>query len=331
MEDERGWGGASLPCLTLHPSSSIARGFGDLVFVRGYVVFHFLSRAVMTRLSVRPLACLALVAGCGRGLPVAEVPAGTPAAVVPVDRLAPPWRMSDTRRVRAQRIQVSAVITSRVDSVVRTDSVASELAVSWGDDARASDAPLPVRVTRYVVRVAPDTTWRVPPGLLSPFALTATPSRGAVPVLCASTSAECSAAHIAAAQGWQESWIGAPAVLEPGAQWRDSTAYIMMRDSIPLAVTSVREFTVREAVLREGRVVLVVDRRSTQRLAGEGQQFGEAVRITGSGEGVMRLEVALASGAVVRGDGTAVLTLRLVGRRRTQDLTQESHITITAP
>ncbi len=239
--------------------------------------------------------------------------------------------MGELRRERAQRIQVSALLTSRVDSVVRTDSVASVLDVVWGDGARAGDAPLPVRVARYVVRVAPDTTWRVPPGIVGPFALTATPSRGAVPVLCASSAAECSAAQLAAAQGWQESWIGAPASLEPGATWRDSTQSLVVRDSIPLAVTNVREFTVREALVRDGAVVLVIDRRTTQRLAGEGRQFGEPVQITGQGEGVMRLEVAVGTGAVLRGDGTSVLTLRLVGRRRTQDLTQESHITITAP
>jgi hypothetical protein len=232
---------------------------------------------------------------------------------------------------------VAAVLTSRVDSsaavasgtpLVRTDSVSSVLDVSWGGRARDG---IPVRISRYVVRVSPDPEWRVPPGVDSAFSLVARAERGAVPALCVGAGAECTAARVAAAQGWQETWLGAPAVVEPGTRWLDSTAYIVMRDSIPLAVTSVREFTVREAVMREGRVLLVIDRRSTQQLAGEGRQLGEAVRITGSGEGVMRLEVSLANGAVVRGDGTSVLALRLVGRRRTQSLVQESAITITAP
>lgn len=271
------------------------------------------------------------MAACSGTLPVVRAPEAVPVASSPVDLLATPWRLRNARAVRAQRIAVTASLTSRVDSFVRTDSVASDLVVTWGDDSRSANTPLPVRVVRYAVRVAPDTTWRVPPGVESPFELLATPAGDAVPVLCRVSAPACTAANIAAAQGWQESWLGLPNTLAPGTTWRDSTSYTVLRDSIPLAVTSVREFTVREAVLREGAVVVMIDRRSTQRLAGEGRQFGEAVRITGSGEGVMRLEVALANGAVLRGDGTALLTLQLVGRRRTQELLQESHLTITAP
>ena len=276
------------------------------------------------------------LAACGGARPPVRAPEVGVEVPQVVDRLTPPWRIGEALGERAQRVAVSAVLTSRVDSsaaaVVRTDSVESVLDVRWGASASSgAREEFPVRVSRYVVRVAPDTAWRVPPGVGGAFMLPARAERRAVPVLCAAAGAECTAAHVAAAQGWQESWIGAPAVLEPGTRWRDSTAYVVMRDSIPLAVTSVREFTVREAVMREGRVVLIVDRRSTQQLAGEGRQFGEAVRITGRGEGVMRLEVALTNGGVLRGDGTSVLTLQLVGRRRTQSLTQESAITITAP
>lgn len=274
---------------------------------------------------------LLVLAACGGARPTVRAPEVGVEEPMAMDQLAAPWRIREALGERTQRVAVAAVLTSQVDSSassVRTDSVSSVLDVHWGGGARDE---IPVRVARYEVRVAPDTMWRMPPGIEGSFALPATPSRGALPALCVTASAECTAARLAAARGWQESWIGAPAVLEAGAQWRDSTAYIEMRDSIPLAVTSVREFTVREAVLREGRVVLLVDRRSTQQLVGEGRQFGEAVRITGRGEGVMRLEVALANGAVVRGDGTSVLTLQLVGRRRTQSLTQESAITITAP
>jgi hypothetical protein len=272
-----------------------------------------------------------LMTACGGALPAARTPGTAPVASTPVDLLATPWRLGNGRAVRTQRIQVTASLLSRVDSVVRTDSVASELVVTWGDDARSTSAPIPIRVTRYAVRVAPDTSYRVPPGVGGDFMLRATPQPSAVPALCREAVPECSAANIAAAQGWQETWLGLPSALEPGTTWRDSTMYTLFRDSIPLMVISVREFTVREAVLRDGAVVVAIDRRSTQQLVGEGRQFGEAVRITGSGEGVMRLEVALANGAVLRGDGTSVLTLELVGRRRTQSLTQESHLTITAP
>jgi hypothetical protein len=311
--------------------------FGFL-FRSSFLVFLRSVRVLMRLSRLLPLLGLA---ACGGARPPVRAPEVGVEVPQVVDRLTPPWRIGEALGERAQRVAVSAVLTSRVDSsaavasgaaVVRTDSVESVLDVRWGLGASGGVRnEIPVRVGRYVVRVAPDTTWRVPPGIGGAFVLSARAERGAVPVLCAAASVECTAAHVAAAQGWQESWVGGPAVLEPGMRWRDSTRSIVLRDSIPLAVTSVREFTVREAVLREGRVVLVVDRRSTNQLAGEGRQFGEAVRITGRGEGVMRLEVVLTNGAVLRGDGTSVLTLQLVGRRRTQSLTQESAITITAP
>lgn len=348
MEDERGRGGAlgrSAPLFFFLPSSFLLFPFFCFAMRVCYSPSAMMRRLFFPAAHVLPLrarrmafvaATVTAMMACGGTVPAARAPEAAPVARAPVDLLATPWRLGNARAARTQRIAVTASLTSRVDSVIRTDSVASELVVTWGDDARsaiaaASGAVLPVRVTRYAVRLAPDTAWRVPPGVGDVFELAATPTRGAVPALCSASAPACSAANVAAAQGWQESWLGLPSLLEPGTTWRDSTTYTVLRDSIPLVVTSVRVFTVREAVLREGAVVVMVDRRSTQQLAGDGRQFGEAVRITGNGEGVMRLEVALANGAVLRGDGTAVLTLQLVGRRRTQALTQESHLTITAP
>ena len=274
-------------------------------------------------------SCVLVMTACGGRVPVARAPEAAPVAAVPVDLLATPWRLGDGRAKRAQRIEVAAQLTSRVDSLVRMDSVRSELLVIWGDDASSSSRPIPVTVSHFAVRSGTDTTWHSPAGVTVPFTLEATPVRGAVPQLCAASA--CAAASLAAAQGWQESWLGLPTAMEPGTTWSDSTRYTVTRDSVPLMVTSIRHFAVREAFVREGAVVLVIDRHSRQELTGEGRQFGEPLQITGRGEGVMRMEVALRNGAVLRGDGTSILTLQLVGRRRTQDLVQESAITITAP
>jgi hypothetical protein len=340
MKDERGRGGAlgrsaplSFICLLqsfLPPFPALRVRRVILLPVMMSAPFFLSARRVLGRALLVTAGVTAMTA-CGGALPAARAPGAAPTASAPVDLLATPWRLGNGRAARTQRIQVEAQLTSRVDSTIRTDSVASDLIVSWGDDGRAGTAALPVRLVGYAVRVAPDTAWRVPPGVTIGAELSVTPMPGAVPALCAATAPTCTTSNIAAVQGWQESWLGLPSAMEPGTTWRDSTTYTVLRDSIPLTVTSVREFTVREAVRRERAVVLIIDRRSTQQLAGEGRQFGEAVRITGSGEGVMRLEVALTNGAVLRGDGTSVLTLQLVGRRRTQELTQESHLTITAP
>ena len=313
------------------PGSPALRALGVILLPVMMSAPFFPSARRALRHALLVTAGVTAMTACGGALPAARTPGAAPVASAPVDLLATPWRLGNGRAVRTQRIEVLATLTSRVDSLVRTDSVASDLVVTWGDDARSTSAPIPIRVTRYAVRVAPDTTYRVPPGVTGDFVLSATPQPSGIPALCREAAPGCSAANIAAAQGWQESWLGLPSALEPGTTWRDSTVYTVLRDSIPLAVTSVRDFTVREAFVRDGAVVVVVDRRSTQRLVGEGSQFGEPVRITGSGEGVMRLEVALENGAVLRGDGTSMLTLELVGRRRSQSLTQESHLTITAP
>lgn len=330
MEDERGGGvGGGSPLL--HPHLHWPRPW---VIVGGYAVPVSFSRVSIPRVPVLLWVALALGA-CGGRVPVRGAPRATTAATTPVDPLATPWQVGNARAVRTQRILVEAQLTSSVDSTVRTDSVSSDLLVRWGDAPGAvmpeALTGVPLRVLRYAVRVAPDTAWRTPPGVRDGFEVSATLRRGGIPVLCETPSTACAVAQVAAAQGWQESWLGAPGALVPGSRWRDSTTYTVWRDSIPLVVTSVREFTVREGVLRDGAATLRIDRRTTQQLVGEGRQFGETVRISGTGDGEMRLEVALADGTVLRGDGTAVLTLTLVGRRRVQELTQASRITITAP
>ncbi len=311
-------------------------------------------------------ACTLLftILGCGGQKPVVSAPTTAP-VVTRVDLLSQPWMLRAPMTPRAQRVAVSAVLTSRMNpltaadsgrNLTRVDTLASVLdarleALRDRDAAeRTSEfrlSELRLQVSRFVVRAGPDTAWREPANVSAPFSLSVLPQRGAVPALCpwapgapgapavsavsAVSATACAAAQVAAAEGWQELWVGAPRALQPGTTWRDSTSRVLVRDEIPLTVTSVRTFTVRDAVLRGGAVVVTVERRSTQVLAGEGRQFGELVQLSGTGEGTMRLEIALDDGAILSGVGTSSVLLRLVGRRRTQELTQLSQTTITAP
>jgi hypothetical protein len=82
------------------------------------------------------------------------------------------------------------------------------------------------------------------------------------------------------------------------------------------------------ALTRDSTVMVTIERRTTTSITGDGTQFGEPVRIEGTGHGALMLEVALDGGRVVFGSGESELHLTLTGRRRTQELTQRSRIAI---
>ena len=122
----------------------------------------------------------------------------------------------------------------------------------------------------------------------------------------------------------------APSFVLNGTAWQDSTAYTLCRDGVPLRVEAVRRYVAESALMRDGVVHVVVVRRSRVMLEGTGVQFGDTVRIIGGGSSTVRLLLPLSGGAMT-GEGEGALTLELRGRRRTQRLTQESRLVISAP
>lgn len=249
---------------------------------------------------------------------------------MPVDPLRRPWVLEWRATGHPRLITVAAELRSRIDTLARVDSLSSALTVALEASA-GGGAAFSVRLDDYRVRLGADTAWRLPRGLRVPATVAARVRRGAVPSICVDDPA-CSPEVLAATQGWQELWLGeAPRVLARGATWRDSSQLAVVRDSIPLAVTLVRDFEVLDARAEGNAVVVRLLRRSTQVLRGEGRQFGEAVRLSGSGEGRVELEVRLPEGEIVSGRGSAVLAMQFRGRRRQQTLEQTSQITITAP
>jgi hypothetical protein len=153
---------------------------------------------------------------------------------------------------------------------------------------------------------------------------------GAPPELAVPVSGPCSAAA-AALQPLRDLWTSAPPTLERGQEWADSSTYRICRDSVPLTVRTTRRFRVLQAERYFGTLVLRIARTSETTLEGEGSQFGEPIRITAEGIGRMEILLALEGGEVVRADGDAELSMRMTGRRRTQELRQRTRTVIAAP
>lgn len=280
----------------------------------------------MRALALLPL--LALAACRGGPSPARSPSAARPAAAA--TPLAPPWRVVRDGRLRTQQVVLTARLTSVTDSLIREDSLASALTVQWSAPGAA-----PYRwagmVTAFTVRSGIGASPETPTGLSLPISFVAAESTPDVqPEILIPSPDDCGSLGAAVVQGWREAWLAVPPELRPGDRWRDSSAYVICRDGIPLRVTAVREFEAQGAEMREGAVHVVVSRHSRLSLEGRGVQFGDSVTIIGAATGTARLFLPL-SGGPFTGAGEGVLRLELRGRRRSQHLTQESRLEIRAP
>jgi hypothetical protein len=93
--------------------------------------------------------------------------------------------------------------------------------------------------------------------------------------------------------------------------------------------TSTRHFRVTRADVENGRVVVTVERRAKTRLAGEGEQFGEHVKVDGTGESTVRYALDVQSSRWLRASGTSTLDLAFQSKIRNQRVKQESQLAIT--
>jgi hypothetical protein len=284
-------------------------------------------------LNIRPLLALALlptaiVLGCASGAPPAPVrpsPEPTPALR---DPMAVPWVVRHTGRPRTQTIDVQAELESRVDSAVRVDTLRSELTVRWSSPSSSLPRRFLGSIEEYRVAVGSDTA-TTPAILTLPLSFSAEQrTLGHQPEFVSPDAASCAGSGSALLHGARDLWLSLPDALYPGLTWADSADYVLCRDSIPLHTSVVREFRVTGALIRDSVVVVTIERRATTSFRGEGSQFGEPVSIQAAGTGALMLEVSMDGGAVVFGSGNAELRVMLIGRRRTQELTQRSRIAI---
>ena len=199
----------------------------------------------------------------------------------------------------------------------------SQAAVTWES---TRDGQWVGAVTDYLVGTD---SVRRPAGVSFPVPVVLTRPSQPAQVARFVVPAEGSCAPAAAlTQVLREGVVVTPRALRRDQTWRDSSVTTICRDSIPLAVTTVRRYRVVGAELRDGQVVVLVDRVSTVAMRGEGRQLGESVQLVADGTGAMRYAIGLLDGIVVDAEGTNDLVLRLTGRRRSQELRQRSTVRI---
>ncbi len=272
------------------------------------------------------------VAGCGGGGAVSARQPGPARTVEPSrDSLAGPWIIRGAERPRAQRVDLTAVLESRVDSLVRMDTIATRAWYHWSENPGTARVRVAGSVHAFAVRRGSDSLWRVLDTPQLPVSFVAeVPWAGGAPQLQLPLVGGCDA-QAALVSGWRETWVAPPREVSLGTAWRDSSNSPLCRDGIVLQSMAVRDFVVEGVVLREGRLRVVVRRNSRAVITGRGVQFGDSVRFVGEATGVARLELLPEGAVIASGVGSSELRLTMRGRRRTQELVQRSALVIAIP
>jgi hypothetical protein len=218
-----------------------------------------------------------------------------------------------------------------VDTLVRTDTVASRTALEWSSVPGSQPLRLVGMVRDFEVHVSGDSAWRSLPDLTFPVTFAAHVAEpGRQPVFETPDPAGCDA-RSAAVQVLRDVWVAAPASLALGTTWEDSSTYTLCRDGVLLQAASSRRYVVDSAAVHDGRVVLRVLREAHAAIGGRGVQFGDSIHVTGRSTSQGTLFLSLDGGAITSGHVRSELTLELRGRRRTQQLVQDGVLEIRAP
>ncbi len=262
--------------------------------------------------------------------PVRPPPAAP--AVVLGPNIAGPWVLGTTSALQRVTISTRAVVSITDAASAHTDTLQAALAARYVWSSRAHRR-LDGTLEDYRVGVGGAPTV-VPAGLQLVRAFTAEASAqgGPLSFRVPIESTACTEPTLSALQGLHDAWIPVPDTLAVGREWTDTVQTLSCRDRIPLHGTAVRRFRVVRATTEDSaRVVVLIDRISRGRMAGDGEQFGERVSLTGETSGTMRYMVDPATGRLLRAAGTASLALSLKSSRRNQQVKQESAVTISWP
>ena len=246
------------------------------------------------------------------------------------------WLVRPSTASRVTELRLEGTLVSAVDTVERVDTLAALLRTTWTHSAPPAGAlEIPARISgtldAYRITFGGSALPEAPTGLALPLVYAAEQrGRDEQPRIALPNAEECTPAA-AALSALRELWVSPPDTLQVGLEWADSLQYVTCRDSVTLAVVSVRTYRVIGAEERAGSTVVHVTRRSTTRMSGSGTQLSEPLEITAEGFGEMRLELTLDGGAVVAGTGDAELRMSMRGRRRSQELVQRTRLTIATP
>lgn len=262
---------------------------------------------------------------------VRQMPAPAPTTAVSpaTPSLAGPWALGAFPASHKVVLSTQATVTIAGEGTTRVDTVQSVLAATYAWASRAH-LRLDGSLTDYRAGFGTQPL-NVPAGLQLPRAFTAeAPGQMAsFAFRLPPESAACTDPALSALQGLHEAWVRLPDTLRTGAEWSDTVRTLSCRDRVPLRGSVARRFRiVRGELEADGRVVVMIDRFARGRLAGDGEQFGERVHLAGESSGTLRYAVDPVTGQILRATGASTLTLVLTSSRRTQQVRQESQLTV---
>jgi hypothetical protein len=302
----------------------------------------------MPPLRIALLAAAAALSACG----VVARPGTRPAPNAPAaatttggPNTAGPWRVAASYTPQGVTIATRAVVVITGDPSTRTDTLGYTLdaTYSWtpapaaparpaggaGGTGGASRRRVTGSLTSYRVAVG-GAAPAVPAGLklARPFTAEALPADGTMAFQLPAESSACTDPALSVLQGMHEAWIPLPETLIIGREWSDTTRTLSCRDRLAVRGVNVRQFRVQRADVENSRVVVTIDRRAKGRMTAEGEQFGEAVSLSGESNGTMRYVLDVASGRLLRATGTSWLDFSFKSRRRNQRVQQSSELTL---
>ena len=243
------------------------------------------------------------------------------AATAPPSLAGGPWAYHPVTRRRSYVIEQRAVVTTRADTLTRTDSVNSYAELAF--TLMPGGTHLSGSVGSFRVQ-APGRMPATPQSLVLPFAFAGelSPTGQQVSIAAKSVASPCSSPATSVLQSLRDLWFHPPDTLRIRGTWDDTASYIICRDGILLHVSARRVFRVTSASVRDGRVSLTIQRSSRTTVAGSGQQSGEAVEIAGISSGQMTYDLDPESGELLGASGASSLELKLKSRLRIQDAIQ---------
>ena len=275
-------------------------------------------------------AALATGAACGvRPATRASPRMPAPAATAGTLNTKGPWPYGVSYAMQGITITTHAIVVVSGDPSTRTDTLSATLdaSYSWVRSARRRVSG---SLTDYRVAVGGGAA-AAPAGFAPnrPFVAEESPADGSLAFVLPVASSACTDPALSALQGLHDAWVPLPDTLRPGLEWSDTAHTLSCRDRLPVRGVSVRQFRVQRADIENGRVILLIDRRSKGRMTADGEQFGEQVSLAGENTGVMHYVLDVASGRLLQANGTSSLDLTFKSRRRNQRIKQVSEVTVT--
>jgi hypothetical protein len=281
----------------------------------------------MRCLALSVLASVACLSACRTtGTPRPTIPA----TAVPAHATAPnttgPWV---TTVPLMQRVTVAsdAVVSISGDGGARVDTMTTALSASF---TWASRAHRRVDGTLSEYRLGVGSAAPTPlPGLTLPHPFNAEGVDGALTLRYPAEANACTDPAHSVLQTMHDAWIPLPDTLVVGREWSDTVHTLSCRERVLLRGTSVRRFRVVRGEVTDGsKLVVLIDRIARSRLTGNGEQFGEPVSLMGDGTSTLRYVFDVATGRVMRAEGTSALAVNFTSARRKQRVQQDARITI---